>query len=66
MRIRFLTSTAGANFSFRPGKVYDVHEVLARRMIDARLAVLVEELAVMGPPETAARRTSPPRGRARG
>lgn len=63
MRIRFLTSTAGANFSFRPGKVYEVHETLARRFIAERVAVLVEELAIAEPPETAARRTSPRRSR---
>lgn len=56
LRVRMLSCVAGANFVYRPGKEYDVPHALAKRLIDTRQAVRVEELAIESAPETAARR----------
>jgi hypothetical protein len=70
MKIRFITSVAGANFAYRPKQVIDLRIDLARGFIKAGVAVEhVEEreTATVTAPETATARveTGAPRGRRR-
>lgn len=79
MKIRFLTSVAGVNFSYRPKKEYDLPEHIARDFIRAGQAVEVREdaaaartaaqeieTAVAPAPEQAVSRGNGKAGRRRG
>lgn len=42
MRIRFLTSVAGARFAYRVKKEYDLREDIAREFVKSGVAVVVD------------------------
>lgn len=53
MRVRFLTSVAGANFAYRQGRHYDLPDHIARDFIRSRQAEAVIEEAVAPATENA-------------
>lgn len=65
MKVRILTSIAGARFAYQPGQILDVTDAepdvrawLTVPLADGTFRAEVLEEAVTGPPETAARRRS--------